>query len=56
LVGFGQSKGKIEAKFGQRGLDLGKIKILHPQEHSIPYSYVNVLVVCCVAINSIEVT
>jgi len=30
---------KIEAKFGQKWLDLGKIKILHPQKHSIFYGY-----------------
>jgi len=34
--------GKIEAKvirFEQIRLNLGKIKILHPQEHSISYVY-----------------
>jgi len=27
--------GQIKAKFGQKRLDLGKIKILYPQKHSI---------------------
>jgi len=31
--------GKIEVKFGQKWLYLGKIKILHPQKHSISYGY-----------------
>jgi len=31
--------GKIEVKFGQKWLDLGKIKILHPQKHSISFGY-----------------
>jgi len=25
--------------FGQKGLDFGKIKILHPQKHSLSYGY-----------------
>jgi len=39
---FGKILGKIWAKvfrFEQIWLDLGKIKILHPQKHSIFYSY-----------------
>jgi len=31
--------GKIEAKFEQKWSDLGKIKTLHPQKHSISYGY-----------------
>jgi len=30
---------KIEAKFGKKWLDLGKIKILYPQKHPISYGY-----------------
>jgi len=30
---------KIKAKLGQKCLDLSKIKILHPQKHSITYGY-----------------
>jgi len=29
--------GNIEAEFGRKWLDLGKIKLLHPQKHSISY-------------------
>jgi len=32
--------GKVKAKFGQTWFELGKIKILHPQKHSISYGYV----------------
>jgi len=28
-------------RFGQKWLDLGNIKILHPQKHSISYGYAN---------------
>jgi len=39
---------KIEAKFEQKRLDLGKIKILHPQKHSISNGYaVNCLLTLC---------
>jgi len=31
--------GQIRVKFGQIWLDLGKIKILHPQKLSISYGY-----------------
>jgi len=34
-----QNLGKIEAKFGQKWFDLGKIKILHPQKHLFSYGY-----------------
>jgi len=34
-----QNLGKIEAKFGQIWLDLGKIKTLHPQKHSFSDGY-----------------
>jgi len=33
--------GKIEAKFGLKYLNLGKIKILHPLKHPISYGYVD---------------
>jgi len=30
---------KLEAKFGKFLLDLGKIKTLHPQKHTIAFGY-----------------
>jgi len=46
MVVFERGLGKIKAKFrqnwgkfGQKWLDLGKIKIFYPQEHSISYGY-----------------
>jgi len=30
---------KIEAKFRKKLIDLGKIKILHPQKHPFSYEY-----------------
>jgi len=44
---FGQIRAKFERiwakglRFGQIWLDLGKIKILHPQKHPISYEYVS---------------
>jgi len=32
--------GKIQAKFKQKRLNLGKIEILHPQKHLVSYGYV----------------
>jgi len=39
LVEFGRNLGKIKVKLGKKWIDLGKIKILHPQKHSISYGY-----------------
>jgi len=39
LVRCGRNLGKIKAKFGQKRSDLGKIKVLHSQKHSISYVY-----------------
>jgi len=41
LVGFGQNLGKIEAKFGQKWLDLGKIKILRHKNIRSPTDALN---------------
>jgi len=37
LIRFGQNFGKINVKFGKIWSDLGKIKTLHLQKHSISY-------------------
>jgi len=53
LVRLGQiwlNLGKIEAKFGQKRLDLGKIKILHPKKYSISYDCDVFLQMYCIAV------